>query len=661
MYMRILPTTLLCLIWMFSATAADPWTSPYPDMRTFRLPKPDVFVPLQLSDWEPDLNQMKNKKGVRDIFGTPEQVFQEAKGMTAAKSRLLNYVNEWSPGKPNAMHYGQTFCDTINIAARIYFLSNEPRLGRYIHDYTLHAATLPDWFWYGESTLKPLYAKGVKTASLITAQLAQTMALVLSLAPDLFSCDEKKLLEDVFHRNCHESSIRFLQRNKGYASNWNAVIASGLLVSSKYFYDAPSLDMALIELKNYASHSLESDGSYGEGLGYFYYAYSQLSRAYDRMTQTERERVFLNSPLRRSPEWIVYHYYNNMPDPGQRFNYKAVFQDANYFTFMPGGLRKIFVSFYKDPIIRLGLETLRGPAPDVLKALPTVRGFLNGTCFIRSSWEPDAAVLAAHLNIPVKANGHHRPENGNFSFAVNGLPIVMHAGNTNLYRRPIHLNYAARTSSANTVAIDGTDQRLPPSGQSRNRILAVQKGQYADLIAFEMADAFSQKLQSAHRYFLLLRPSRTLVVLDLIAGVAKPCKIETNLNFNNIDHKASMSQNGKSWLYVHPKQSMQIFHGGNIPLKTECSKAYIVSGRYSNWNEAAQTKEAQRGNGFRLTCRTEGTVQNAFLYTVLSCTLKEPEPQLTNEGLVVEDLKIKADFNGIYLYHQKGIEQFQYE
>lgn len=157
--MRILQTTLFCLAWMFSATAAGPWTSPYPDMRAFRLQKPDGFVPLRLSDWEPDLNQMKNKKGVRDIFGTPEQVFQEAKGMVAAKSRLLDYVNKWSPGKPNAMHYGQTFCDTMNIAARIYFMSGEPRLGRYIHDYTLHAATLPDWFWYGESTLKPLYAK----------------------------------------------------------------------------------------------------------------------------------------------------------------------------------------------------------------------------------------------------------------------------------------------------------------------------------------------------------------------------------------------------------------------------------------------------------------------------------------------------------------------
>lgn len=659
--MRILQTTLLFLAWIASVAAAGHWTSPYPDMRAFRLQKPDGFAPLRLSDWEPDLNQMKKKKGVRDIFGSPEQVFQEAKGMVAAKSRLLNYVNEWSPGKPNFMHYGQTFCDTMNIAARIYFLSGEPRLGRYIHDYTLHAAALPDWFWYGESTLKPLYAKGVKTASLITAHLAQTMALVLSLAPDLFSPEEKRQLEDVFRRNCHESSIRFIRRLKGNASNWNAVIAGGLLVSSKYFYDAPSLEMALTELENYASRGLEPDGSYGEGLGYFYYGYSQLSCAYDRMTQAERERVFLKSPLRKSPEWIVYHYYNNMPDPGQRSNYKAVFQDANYFTSMPGGLRKIFVSFYNDPIIRLGLETLRGPAPDVLKALPTVRGFLNGTCFIRSSWEPDAAVLAAHLNIPVKANGHHRPENGNFSFAVNGLPIVMHAGNTNLYRRPIHLNYAARTASANTVAIDGTDQRLPPSGQSRNRILAVRKGRYADLIAFELTDAFFQKLQSAHRCFLLLKPSRTLVVLDLISGMDKPCKIETNLNFNNIQHNASMTPDGKSWLYVHPKQSMRIFHGGNIPLKTECSKAYIVSGRYSNWDEAAQTKEAQRGNGFRLTCRTEGTVQNAFLYTVLSSTLKEPEPQLTDGELVVEDLKIKADFNSIRLYHKKGIEQFQYE
>lgn len=659
--MRILQTTLFCLAWIASVAAAGPWTSPYPDMRAFRLQKPDGFVPLRLSDWEPDLNQMKNKKGVRDIFGSPEQVFQEAKGMVAAKSRLLDYVNKWSPGKPNSMHYGQTFCDTMNIAARIYFMSGEPRLGRYIHDYTLHAATLPDWFWYGESTLKPLYAKGVKTASLITAHLAQTTALVLSLAPDLFSPEEKKLLEDVFRRNCHESSVRFIRRAKGRASNWNAVIAGGLLISSKYFHDAPSLEMALNELENYASRGLESDGSYGEGLGYFYYGYSQFSRTYDRMTQAERERVFRNSPLRRSPEWIVYHYYNNMPDPGQRFNYKAVFQDANYFTSMPGELRKIFVSFYNDPIIKLGLETLRGPAPDVLKALPTVRGFLNGTCFIRSSWEPDAAVLAAHLNIPVKADGHRRPENGNFSFAVNGLPLVMHAGNTNLYRRPIHLNYAARTASANTVAIAGTDQRLPPSGRSRNRILAVRKGQYADLIAFEMADAFSQKLQSARRCFLLLKPSRTLVVLDRIAGVDKPCKIETNLNFNNIDHNASMTPEGKSWLYAHPKQSMRIFHGGNIPLKTECSKAYIVSGRYSHWDEAAQTKEAQRGNGFRLTCRTEGTVQNAFLYTVLSSMLQEPDPQLTDGELVVEDLKIKADFNGIRLYHKKGIEQFQYE
>ena len=94
-------------------------------------------------------------------------------------------------------------------------------------------------------------------------------------------------------------------------------------------------------------------------------------------------------------------------------------------------------------------------SPDALN-LPLTAQFASGELIARSGWKAGDTVFGCYFNVPTKVSAHKRRESGNFVFGYNGFPIVVHSGNTNLYRRPIH-QLSIRTSAANTVTVDGAE------------------------------------------------------------------------------------------------------------------------------------------------------------------------------------------------------------
>jgi hypothetical protein len=594
----------------------DPWTSPYPDMREFRLPPPEGHSHRRLKDWIENRERVEKLDDFNPLLGSKNDILQESLALRDGPEgkRLLVFFNDWRPGTPSSLHYGKTFIGAMQAASKLYFLCGDPQLGRYVHDYTMHALSLPDWFYLGESVLSPS-EEARSRASLITADIARTLVTVAILARDAFSKEEIARLNLVLRKKCMESSILFCRANIKSNSNWVPRVASGLLLTAKHLRDGKSISLALEIFSRYVDTSIEPDGSYGEGFSYFLYAASSMRLVFELLSDAEREAVFGRSSLRNSSAWLAYHYYFKRIYPEQKDFYKSVFCDANFFASPDTTTMKMLKDLYGDTII--DYLAARGgiiETPESLKKLPLLRAFDNGECFLRSSWTPDATVLSAQIHFPSRNMGHRRLESGNFTVGIDGFPIIMQAGNTNLYRRPIH-QYATKTSSANTITLDGEDQ--VPVSEQRNSVLLLAEGRNADVLGLDLTSSFRSGFKSVRRFILRLKPENTVVVLDDLRGAETPRKIIDYLHFNNIRHDSKLEPVGSGYRYSNPQTTAWLWTGGSVDVENSIGKGYVVSDIISNWDEFGQMREMESGNAFKFTYGSQNKVCGAMLYAVI--------------------------------------------
>lgn len=591
------------------------WTSPYPDMRDFSLPAPPGHRPLENHDIVIDKNAILSRQNFNPLLGTPEKLIDEGLQRQSKNgfSHTLDFFGNWKPGRESDMHYGNTF-RAMGDAAYLYFLTGNRELGNYVRAYTMHALSLDDWFWYGQAMFEHGWDKS-RHASLITATINRTLVTILIFAGNAFSDTERRQIEETLRKNCHDSSMRFCATRIKSRSNVLPFIAGGLLLSSKYFQDDKGKRLALECFENFISSSIEKDGSYGEGLHYFFYTAANLLDPYLLMDQDERKQIFAQSHLRHSPVWLAYHCYFKIIHPGQKDFYKSAFGDSNFDEAMPHKMLKMFSALHNNPMIEFFENKNWESAKKQLIQLPLMKCFDNGECFIRGGWDPDAPVLGIQAHRHVLAPGHRRPESGSFTLGFAGLPIVMHAGNTNLYRRPIH-EYAKKTSSANTICIDDSDQN-PPRVQ-KNRILVEHSGKNIDILCFDLSSAYPQSSKCL-RAFVFIRNIQTYVVMDHLSFHQTTHDVAAYLHLNNLRSDSSLKKIAdNSWHYRNPMAEMSIHLGASQPIRSESLKGFIVSNLHSNWDEANQLKEMQRGNSFKLRYGGADIRDGACLYAVLS-------------------------------------------
>ena len=632
----------------------------YPDMRTFKLERPVGFQPLKMSDLKVNPDRIRALGELRTVPYTTDQLVQAAnffrddpagrdtwRRQNAA--HVLKYVNSWSLPPANLPAYQLRWLGLERIAETWLFTGN-PQIGKFVHDYVVHGMTLDRWFWMGQ-TYRNWLKDDVKKryADLNTLPFARILNLLLVRCRDLFSAEEIARMEAKYREFVLESAYEDLQRRRKWQpNNWTAILSGALLLSAKYFNDTEKAAFAVETLTDYFQSSFEPDGSYGEGVGYAGYAMSVLPDVLPYLIAAERETLFRTSPLHLVTRWMVYHDFCN-PEKYARI----AFCDDNSFALPPVAVMYVLALESGDSAAAyLGSRTKwRAPwwnwnaasyllgggkdpevkSPDALN-LPLTAQFASGELIARSGWKAGDTVFGCYFNVPTKVSAHKRRESGNFVFGYNGFPIVVHSGNTNLYRRPIH-QLSIRTSAANTVTVDGADQL--PVKQQNCATLEFRDEPEMLLLRKDMRSAYSQPMKTMIRTFAWLKKQNRLVVMDQISVEKGTFEFRAHLHLNNMRHDASLKKlTEKSFHYVHPKAELRI--QTNAPCTV--SSGYTVSDIGSIWNEKLQQAEADRGNTFVLSYGPAGKCVSAAFFAVLGKTaasVKESPEGVTVDGVLI--------------------------
>lgn len=632
----------------------------YPDMRTFKLERPVGFQPLKMSDLKVNPDRIRALGELRAVPYTTEQLVQAAnffRDVPAGRdtwrrqntAHVLKYVNSWSLPPANLPAYQLRWFGLERIAETWFFTGN-PQIGKFVHDYAVHGMTLDRWFWMGQ-TYRNWLKDDVKKryADLNTLPFARILNLLLVRCRDLFSAEEIARMEAKYREFVLESAYEDLQRRRKWQpNNWTAILSGALLLSAKYFNDTEKAAFAVETLTGYFQSSFEPDGSYGEGVGYAGYAMSVLPDVLPYLTAAERETLFRTSPLHLVTRWMVYHDFCN-PEKYARI----AFCDDNSFALPPVAVMYVLALESGDSAAAyLGSRTKwRAPwwnwnaasyllgggkdpevkSPDALN-LPLTAQFASGELIARSGWKAGDTVFGCYFNVPTKVSAHKRRESGNFVFGYNGFPIVVHSGNTNLYRRPIH-QLSIRTSAANTVTVDGADQL--PVKQQNCATLEFRDEPEMLLLRKDMRSAYSQPMKTMIRTFAWLKKQNRLVVMDQMSAEKGTFEFRAHLHLNNMRHDASLKKlTEKSFHYVHPKAELRI--QTNAPCTV--SSGYTVSDIGSIWNEKLQQAEADRGNTFVLSYGPAGKCVSAAFFAVLGKTaasVKESPEGVTVDGVLI--------------------------
>ena len=632
----------------------------YPDMRTFKLERPVGFQPLKMSDLKVNPDRIRALGELRTVPYTTDQLVQAAnffrddpagrdtwRRQNAA--HVLKYVNSWSLPPANLPAYQLRWLGLERIAETWLFTGN-PQIGKFVHDYAVHGMTLDRWFWMGQ-TYRNWLKDDVKKryADLNTLPFARILNLLLVRCRDLFSAEEIARMEAKYREFVLESAYEDLQRRRKWQpNNWTAILSGALLLSAKYFNDTEKAAFAVETLTDYFQSSFEPDGSYGEGVGYAGYAMSVLPDVLPYLTAAERETLFRTSPLHLVTRWMVYHDFCN-PKKYARI----AFCDDNSFALPPVAVMYVLALESGDSAAAyLGSRTKwRAPwwnwnaasyllgggkdpevkSPDALN-LPLTAQFASGELIARSGWKAGDTVFGCYFNVPTKVSAHKRRESGNFVFGYNGFPIVVHSGNTNLYRRPIH-QLSIRTSAANTVTVDDADQL--PVKQQNCATLEFRDEPEMLLLRKDMRSAYSQPMKTMIRTFAWLKKQNRLVVIDQMSAEKGTFEFRAHLHLNNMRHDASLKKlTEKSFHYVHPKAELRI--QTNAPCTV--SSGYTVSDIGSIWNEKLQQAEADRGNTFVLSYGPAGKCVSAAFFAVLGKTaasVKESPEGVTVDGVLI--------------------------
>ncbi len=632
----------------------------YPDMRTFKLERPVGFQPLKMSDLKVNPDRIRALGELRTVPYATDQLVQAAnffrddpagrdtwRRQNAA--HVLKYVNSWSLPPANLPAYQLRWLGLERIAETWLFTGNS-QIGKFVHDYAVHGMTLDRWFWMGQ-TYRNWLKDDVKKryADLNTLPFARILNLLLVRCRDLFSAEEIARMEAKYREFVLESAYEDLQRRRKWQpNNWTAVLSGALLLSAKYFNDTEKAAFAVETLTGYFQSSFEPDGSYGEGVGYAGYAMSVLPDVLPYLTAAERETLFRTSPLHLVTRWMVYHDFCN-PEKYARI----AFCDDNSFALPPVAVMYVLALESGDSAAAyLGSRTKwRAPwwnwnaasyllgggkdpevkSPDALN-LPLTAQFASGELIARSGWKAGDTVFGCYFNVPTKVSAHKRRESGNFVFGYNGFPIVVHSGNTNLYRRPIH-QLSIRTSAANTVTVNGTDQL--PVKQQNCATLEFRDEPEMLLLRKDMRSAYSQPMKTMIRTFAWLKKQNRLVVMDQMSSEKGTFEFRAHLHLNNMRHDASLKKlTEKSFHYVHPKAELRI--QTNAPCTV--SSGYTVSDIGSIWNEKLQQAEADKGNTFVLSYGPAGKCVSAAFFAVLGKTaasVKESPEGVTVDGVLI--------------------------
>lgn len=605
---------IVCFSMILAATAL-PADSPkvYKELRT---PKPANHRTYSIEEFQIDHDRLAarpnglvygNRAGLLKLARFYETDELGKKLWKTRRKFAVNILNNWY-FKQSGFERHIYWCFQMESLGYIYTLTGHKALGQFLHDHIMQIARLPEDFWLHRELRR--YRPERPLGMIETGQLAWKLSCVMSGTEDLFSPEELAEVKRALRTKGLIPLLNYLEDTKA-VNNFLAIVAIGAYVSGKYLEVPEACAAGKNALLRFINHSVESDGSYGEGSGYFTYPMNSLLPAVAAMPPEERKQFFEQSGLRHSPEWLAYPYlYSTMKNSR---DLRVVYGDNSYQERPAQFLLAMLSDIRHDPLatwmgryftglgdswqcsdwrwalIHLAEATKTPEKSPAQRNLPLIRGFENGENFIRSSWETDSTVLSLYTAGPTRVRyAHQRPERNSINLGAYGEYLIVSPHSAS-YRSPIHYNYDLSTLSANTIRIDGRDQLFPirgggwgdlPScavyGHPEGRLARLESGPGFDVLAGDARLCYQEKPETALRTILYRRKHNYFVVVDRMS-VRQGAHTYTALwHFNNRDGKLSGDDGtGDTILLKRPRADLAVSTFADCNLTRTWSDGYM--------------------------------------------------------------------------------------
>lgn len=492
----------------------------YPIYSDFSLPDPgkstklnkdDLVVTDAFLDRYPEGIPVASREQLQQLYNYLKNNPDGQKEWNGYASLTARVVSAWSIKSNSgfgADRYIYALGNLKNVSW-VYIFTGNPLVGEFIRANLAKMASLPITFWL-HSELRG-YDEEHPRGALETAALNIMLAYAVPAVKADMSEEEYKAITEAWYERGHIPAFNWLDNLR--ANNWTAQIGCGILYSAKFFDDALARMRGLNAMKYYADATIETDGSYAEGYGYFSYPVEQLFSAALVMTPKEIQSAFGSSSLKGSMTWRIYGHLFDIEEDGTPGAMRISFGDNPY------GNREMYAAdktslfmmlVYKDGVAKwirskygsrncldgillqakLPSQTVPTISPMGAK-LPLVKAFEDGENYIRSSWNDEGIVLAMKTGDGGSRvdYSHNRPELNNIAMGAFGEYLIVTPGAAS-YRSKVHVEYDVCTRSANTITIDGMNQKSPmwpmyQEGRWDNRNVVVRDTSHADLTRCE--------------------------------------------------------------------------------------------------------------------------------------------------------------------------------
>lgn len=602
-------------------------------------------------------------------------------------------VNQWDLHRTGfaANRYIYSIVQLENLSL-VYLFSGHRDLGRFIRAHVLQIADLPLDFWLhaelrGYDARHPL-------GMIETAAVTSAVSVALSASDTLFSPSERKHVETALRSKGLQPCLNWLEAPK--LSNFTAVISSGAFTAARYFKDSLAKEKARQALIGYIDGSIEEDGSYGEGTGYFNYPIGAILSAALCMNRQERKQTFSSSGLRHSATWQVYPYLfntNRQNDPEPTVLH---YGDNSWYAPPSVAVNQLLATVYQDSVAAWLIDKFKGKrtfreallafsdgsgvvGPKSPDGLPLQKVFDSGDCYIRSGWADNGIVLAMRSGdgSRVKFN-HQRAELHSITMGAYGEYLIVSPGSAS-YRSPLHYLYDYTTRAANTITMDGKNQRFPSSGLNqwsreidnsafwvnatpKAEVIVNTEGKAGNLIVSEAAEAYEPDMKRARRSVLFVKdPGYFVVVDELEASGNTKHQFSYRLHFNNRDGKATLKSNGEThWLLERPLSDLDISIFSETPMTPAIGDGYM-HGPTRDYSPGGEN-EGKPGSAIELTVSNAGDINRMVFYTVLFPVRKgEHAPSISHRQntISVGSDQIIWEGNAIKLTKEGTIEAFE--
>lgn len=532
------------------------------------------------------------------------------------------------------------------IVALHYRMTGDAQAGKYLKAIALDAANRPMSFWMHRALRQ--YKDDWPLGQLETAILARGMAAALVWGQDLFTDSQCEQLRSALRDKGLYPMLRYLQtieRN----NNFLPAIASGAMAASVALDDSLACEHSLALLNKWGA-LVEDDGSYGEQIDYFNYAFVNFAKGQMALGQKHLLELGKQLPhLKGTLAWQLGHYSLNHKNAAVRLN----FGDDDYLGGPPSRLTAQLLSLFTGDglgtwmleniygdqptddsyalIAKIVLTGVQLPSPVSPEALPLAMGYDTGIGIIRSGWTMKRdSVLVLRSGAGSRTRYSHDVGNRNaIAMMFHGDYLVVEPGRSS-YRSKMRKTYDQQTVHHNTITFSGDSQIRTRVAQL---LAAKEVNEQLSVLVSEAAKSYKQNPEHVRRSVYHLRDMDTFVVWDVVQTTS-PETVEINWHFGNDDLRSTFSPvRDGHWQLLKPRTQLDTFVFTDTAVSST-QRDGIMHLNYSYY--PGDKNEGQWGNAFELQLATQQPASRLSAVSVFVPQLRSQAQTVSVEKSIVQ-------------------------